>query len=358
MSNYQVEDVLKALSHVDDPDLHKDIVSLGMVREVKIVENTINFSVYLTTPACPMKDMIENACRNAIAHFMGEDVICHINMTADVSVNKKTNTALPNVKNIIAVASGKGGVGKSTVSAGIASVLAKSGAKVGLLDADIYGPSVPILFGVQNSEIEVITKNGIELMMPIAVAGVKLFSIGFLSKPNEAVVWRGPMVSQAIKQFITGVDWGDLDYLIVDLPPGTGDVQITITQTLPLTGVVIVSTPQNVAIADARKACAMLKMPSVNVPILGMVENMAYFIPEDAPDKQYFIFGKGGTAQLANEYQTTLLGQLPINQQMMNDADQGKIFDNKHLNFFTEIAGSLVRQIAILNNQQNSLSNG
>jgi ATP-binding protein involved in chromosome partitioning len=358
MSNYQVEDVLIALSHVDDPDLHKDIVSLGMVRDIKIEQDHLFFSVFLTTPACPMKDMIENACRNAIAHFIGDEITCEINMTADVSVNKKTNAIISNVKNIIAVGSGKGGVGKSTVSAGIAAVLAKSGAKVGLLDADIYGPSVPILFGVQNSEIEVVNKNGGELMLPVTVAGVKLFSIGFLSKPNEAVVWRGPMVSQAIKQFITGVDWGDLDYLIVDLPPGTGDVQITITQTLPLTGAVIVSTPQNVAIADARKACAMFKMPSVNVPILGMVENMSYFIPEDAPDKKYYIFGKDGTEKLAKDYLTTVLGHLPIHTKIMNDSDNGKIYDEQNLEFFTEIAGSLVRQIAILNNQQNNSLNG
>ncbi len=348
--NFTQADVLKALSHVDDPDLRKDIVTLGMVRDILIDNIQLSFSVYLTTPACPMKEMIENACLNAIQHFIGSEVQVKINMTAEVSLNKKTNAALPNVKNIIAVGSGKGGVGKSTVAAGLASVLSKSGAKVGLLDADIYGPSVPILFGVQNNEIDVETINGVELMKPVEVAGIQLFSIGFLSKPNEAVVWRGPMVSQALKQFITGVSWGSLDYLIVDLPPGTGDVQITITQTLPITGVVIVSTPQQLAIADARKACAMFKMPSVNVPILGIVENMSFFIPEDQKDKKYYIFGQGGAEQLSQEFGIANLGQLPLNSSVMREADKGQIFNDENLKFFTEIAGNLVRQIAIHNN--------
>ena len=344
-------DVLNALRYVDDPDLNKDIVTLGMVRNVVIEGKNISFSVVLTTPACPMKDMIENACRNAISHFISSDINLQIEMTSDVSVNKKSNDFLPNVKNIIAVGSGKGGVGKSTVAAGIASVLNHSGAKVGLLDADIYGPSVPLLFGVQNHEIEVEERGGKEYMKPVLVQGIELFSIGFLSKPNEAVVWRGPMVSQALKQFISGVSWGDLDYLIIDLPPGTGDVQITMTQTLPLTGAVIVSTPQKLALADARKACAMFNMPSVNVPILGIVENMSFFTPDDAPDKKYYIFGKQGVNELANEFSTKVLGQLPIIPSVMDDGDTGNLINDKNIRFFSEIAGQLVRAIAINNSK-------
>ncbi len=350
--NITEKDILHALSHVDDPDLNKDIVSLGMVREIIITENLVKFSIYLTTPACPMKDFIENACRNSIEHFINKDIKVDIFMTADVSFNKKTNAGLPNIKNIIAVGSGKGGVGKSTVSAGIASVLAKSGAKVGLLDADIYGPSVPILFGVQNESVDVETIDGVEIMLPIIVEGIKLFSIGFLSRPNEAVVWRGPMVSSALKQFISGVKWGNLDYLIIDLPPGTGDVQITISQTLPISGAVIVTTPQNLAVADARKACAMFNLPSINIPILGIVENMAFFIPEDQVDKKYYLYGTGGAEKLSQEYNTTILGQLPINSKIMSSADEGKIFIDENISFFTEIAGNLVRQLAINNNKQ------
>ena len=343
------KDILQALSHVDDPDLHKDIVTLGMVRDIVINDNAINFSVYLTTPACPMKEVIENACRNAIAHFISDSIQVNIVMTADVVAGKRKTEVMPSVKNIIAVGSGKGGVGKSTVSAGLASALNKAGAKVGLMDADIYGPSVPILFGVQNAQIEMDMVEGKELMRPVDVDGIKLFSIGFLSKPDEAVVWRGPMVSSALKQFMNGVNWGELDYLIIDLPPGTGDVQLTLVQNLPLSGAVIVSTPQNMAVADARRACAMFNIPGVNVPILGLVENMSYFTPEDQPEKKYFIFGEGGVETLSAEFNVPIIGKLPIEPGLMKDSDEGNIQNNKNIKNFIEIAGRLVQQIAILN---------
>ncbi len=347
--NITEADILNALRHVDDPDLHKDLVTLNMIRDIAIDGTNISFSVYLTTPACPLKEMIENACRTAISHFISDEVKVSIKMTAEVSINKKTNAALPNVKNIIAVASGKGGVGKSTISAGLASVLNKLGARVGILDADIYGPSIPILFGVQDSQIEMVTVDGKELMQPVNVDGIKLFSIGFLSNPNEAVVWRGPMISKALQQFINGVNWGELDYLIFDLPPGTGDIQLTLAQTLPISGAVIVTTPQNVAIADAKKACAMFAMPSINIPILGIVENMSYFVPEDQPDKKYFIFGEGGAQRLADQFNTRVLGALPISTTLMNDSDKGKINDSNGLVNFTEIAKQLARELAINN---------
>lgn len=347
--NFTEQDVLKALSHVDDPDLHKDLVTLNMVRNIAINGNQLSFSVYLTTPACPLKDLIENACRTAISHFIGPEVDVKINMTAEVTADKKTNAALPNVRNIIAVGSGKGGVGKSTIAAALGSVLSKMGANVGILDADIYGPSIPILFGVQNQTIEMEVVNGVELMKPVMADNIKLFSIGFLSNPNEAVVWRGPMISKALQQFITGVNWGQLDYLIIDLPPGTGDIQLTLAQTLPISGAVIVTTPQNVAIADARKACAMFSMQPIGIPLLGIVENMAYFIPEDAPDKKYFIFGEGGAQQLATQFNTQILGSLPISVQLMSDSDKGLMKDTESLKNFTEIAQQLARQLAINN---------
>ncbi|MES2618404.1 MAG: Mrp/NBP35 family ATP-binding protein [Bacteroidota bacterium] len=343
------QDVLKALSHVDDPDLKKDLVTLNMVRDIAIAGNTISFSVYLTTPACPLKDMIENACRNAISHFIGDNYTVNIKMTAEVTADKKTNASLPNVKNIIAVASGKGGVGKSTVAAGIATCLSRLGASVGILDADIYGPSIPIIFGVQNQPVDMVVVDSKELMNPIMAENIKLFSIGFLSKPDEAIVWRGPMVSQALRQFISGVHWGNLDYLIIDLPPGTGDVQLTLAQTLPISGAVIVTTPQNLSIADAGRACSMFTMPSINVPILGIVENMSYFTPDDQPDKKYHIFGKGGAEKLAQTFNSRVLGTLPISSGLMEDSDNGKILHTENLENFTEIAQQLARQLAINN---------
>jgi ATP-binding protein involved in chromosome partitioning len=345
-------EVLKALSHVEDPDLKKDLVTLGMIRELLISEHSISFSVYLTTPACPMKDMLENACRNAIQHFIPEAKEIQIKMTAEVSTQTRISDVMPGVKNIVAVASGKGGVGKSTVAAGIATVLCASGAKVGVLDADIYGPSIPILFGVENGTIEMDMVNGKELMRPVVSNNIKLFSIGFLSKPNEAIVWRGPMVSSAIKQFMNGVNWGELDYLIVDLPPGTGDVQLTLVQNLPLTGAVIVSTPQKLAIADAARACAMFKMEAVNVPILGIVENMSYFTPDQKPNEVYYLFGQGGAEKLSKQFETSILGKLPIRTDMMEDADSGKLSETQNVKNFSEIAGKLVQQISIINSNK------
>jgi ATP-binding protein involved in chromosome partitioning len=341
------EQILDALKHVEDPDFKKDLVTLNMIRDIVTDENRVAFSVYLTTPACPMKDMLENACRTAIAHFISPELQVDIKMTADVLSGKRKLEVMPNVKNIIAVGSGKGGVGKSTISAGLAATLSQSGAKVGLMDADIYGPSIPILFGVENTPIEMDMVEGKELMRPVMANGIKLFSIGFLSKPNEAVVWRGPMVSSALKQFMNGVNWGELDYLIIDLPPGTGDVQLTLVQNLPLTGAVIVSTPQKMAIADARRACAMFKIQGVDVPIMGIVENMSYFSPPDQPEKQYRIFGEGGVDQLANEFNMPVIGRLPIQTTLMEDADSGHILNKGNIRIFADIAGRLVQQIAI-----------
>ena len=354
MSTFSSADILKALSHVDDPDLGKDIVTLGMVKALNFDDKRISFDVELTTPACPMKDAIEQACRNAISHFISKEVKVDINMTAQTT--SSTNTPmLPGVKNIIAVASGKGGVGKSSVSTWLAMSLNKMGAKVGLLDGDLYGPSIPTMFGLTDYKPGAEQVDGKDIMTPAIVDGIKLFSIGFLANPKQAIVWRGPMLSKAFKQFLTDVSWGELDYLIIDLPPGTGDIQLTICQTLPLTGAVIVTTPQQVALADAQRAISMFEMQGINTPVLGVVENMAYFTPEDAPDKKYFIFGEGGGAKLAKENNITYLGQVPLKMEAREFADAGTIAKNQDkVPVFTEIAGNIVRQIAIVNNKANA----
>ena len=351
MSTFSSADILKALSHVDDPDLNKDIVTLGMVKQLEFDETRIKFDVELTTPACPMKDMIENACRNAISHFISKEIEVVINMTAQTT-SSTSSDLLPGVKNIIAVASGKGGVGKSSVSALLALSLAKTGAKVGLLDGDLYGPSIPTMFGLTDYKPKSQEVNGKPIMIPAEVNGVKLFSIGFLADPRQAIVWRGPMLSKAFRQFLEDVAWGELDYLIIDLPPGTGDIQLTICQTLPLTGSVIVTTPQDVALADAQRAISMFGMQGIERPVLGVVENMSYFTPDDAPDKKYPIFGEGGGQKLATANQTQLLGKMPINIGIGKLFDTGNIAeDTEKFTFFTDIAGNIVRQIAILNNQ-------
>ncbi len=343
--------VLKALSNVDDPDFQKDIVSLGMVEKLTISDTLISFDLVLTTPACPMKDMMVNACKTAIRVMVDPNIETQVNATSRVSSTRNQEEVLKGVKNIIAVASGKGGVGKSTVAATLALALHKMGATVGLLDADIYGPSVPTLFGIHDSP-EMITRDGKQIMIPIEKHGIKLLSIGFMSKPGQAIVWRGPMISSAFKQFINDVDWGDLDYLIIDLPPGTGDVQLTLSQLVPVTGCVIVTTPQQVAKSDAQRAISMFKMPAIAKPILGVIENMSYFIPEDMPDKKYYIFGSGAGHQLALEEEIPFLGELPLTSAIREQADRGEI-DTNSIEFepFQRVAGEIARQISVLNSK-------
>jgi ATP-binding protein involved in chromosome partitioning len=345
--NFSNKQILQALSHVDDPDLKKDIVTLGMVRNIDIQENSVEFDLVLTTPACPMKEVLENACITSIKHFLSKDLKVKVNIKSEVKNNSAMQGALSKVKNIIAIASGKGGVGKSTVATTLAKILAKSGAKVGLMDADIYGPSQPILTGTDAYQPESVSVDGKNLMIPADVDGVKVFSIGYLVKDSDPIVWRGPMLSSAIRQFVQDVHWGELDYLIVDLPPGTGDVQITLSQAIKITGAVIVTTPQRVAVADARRALQMFKMQGLNVPILGVVENMSWFETQDVPGKQYFIFGKGGAQGLAFETNTPFLGTVPLFENLPGN-EKGNIWENNPaLNYFSEIAGNLVRSIAI-----------
>src|SRR5687768_2548365 len=274
------EKILEALSNVQEPDLGKDLVTLNMVKDIVIDGNNVSFTVVLTTPACPMKDMIGNACVNAIKLLVNKEANVKVNFTANTTTNRKdAKMMLPNVKNIVAVVSGKGGVGKSTVAANLALAIAQGGAKVGLMDADIYGPSVPIMFGVRGERPMMMDVGGEKgMIVPLERFGIKLMSIGLLVDEKNAVVWRGPMASSAIKQFVTDVLWEELDYLVIDMPPGTGDIHLTLVQTVPLTGVVVVTTPQDVALADAKKAIAMFAQTQIKVPIIGLVENMSYYI--------------------------------------------------------------------------------
>lgn len=348
------EKVLDALRNVQEPDLGKDIVTLDMVKDIVINGNTVSFTVVLTTPACPMKDLIGRACENAVKLLVNKEAVVTVNFTANTSTNRKdTGAVLPKVSNIIAVISGKGGVGKSTVSANLALALAQSGAKVGLMDADIYGPSVPIMFGVRGERPMMKDVNSKGMIVPLKKYGISLISIGLLVDEKNAVVWRGPMASSAIRQFITDVDWGELDYLVIDMPPGTGDIHLTLMQTVPVTGVVIVTTPQNVALADAKKAIAMFGQAQINVPIIGLVENMAYFTPAELPENKYYLFGKEGGKRLAEEYDLSFLGQIPLVQTIREGGDNGVPAmvgdDAVSRKAFRDFVGAAVRNIAIRN---------
>lgn len=351
--------VLKALSKVEEPDLKKDLVTLDMIKNIKIVDRRIKFEIVLTTPACPLKELIHNNCVKAIKEDLGDDIELSIDMTSNVSSNRSNAiNVLPNVKNIISVSSGKGGVGKSTISVQLALALSRMGAKVGILDADIYGPSIPIMLGMNNKKPA--TREIKEKMYILPVEyneNLKVLSIGFLVDERQAIVWRGPMVTSALKQFINDVLWGELDYLILDMPPGTGDVQLTIAQMLKVTCAIVVSTPQKVAVADARKAITMFRVPGVEIPVAGLIENMAYFIPSDAPEKKYYIFGKGGARQLADEYEIPCLGEIPLTEELREASDTGQIgidIPEAVRSAFASIAQNLAREISILNIQTNT----
>jgi ATP-binding protein involved in chromosome partitioning len=348
------EAILQALSNVQEPDLGKDLVTLNMVKDVKINGNDVSFTIVLTTPACPMKDMMRTASENAVKLLVNKEANVQVNFTANTTSTRKENLQiLSGVKNIIAVVSGKGGVGKSTVSANIALALAEGGASVGLMDADIYGPSVPIMFGVRGARPLMKDIDGKGYIVPLEKYGIKLMSIGLLVDEKNAVVWRGPMASSAIKQFVTEVDWGPLDYLIIDMPPGTGDIHLTLMQTVPVTGVVIVTTPQAVALADAKKGIAMFGQAQINVPIIGLAENMAYFTPEELPNNKYYLFGKEGGKKLAEEYDLAFLGQIPLVQSIREGGDEGVPAmmgaDEISKQAFRNITAQAVRNIAIRN---------
>lgn len=348
------EKVLDALRNVQEPDLGKDIVTLNMVKDIVIDGNIVSFTVVLTTPACPLKDMIGRACENAVQLLVNKEAVVKVNFTANTSTNRKdAGAVLPKVKNIIAVISGKGGVGKSTVAANLALAFAQGGARVGLMDADIYGPSVPIMFGVRGERPMMKSVGEKGMIVPLERFGIKLMSIGLLVDEKNAVIWRGPMASSAIRQFVTDVLWDELDYLVIDMPPGTGDIHLTLVQTVPVTGAVIVSTPQDVALADAKKAIAMFSQAQIKVPIVGLVENMSYFVPAELPDNKYYIFGKEGGRRLAEEYDLPFLGQIPLVQSIREGGDTGVPImmsdDMITKKAFEEFAGNTARSIAMRN---------
>ena len=349
--NITNEDVLKALATVEEPDLKKDLVSLNMIKDIKIDGKKVSFTVVLTTPACPLKELIRNRCTEAVKKI-DASLEVQVDLTADVSSIRNSQPQLPGVKNIIAIASGKGGVGKSTVTCNLAMALSKAGAKVGIIDADISGPSIPVMFDVEDAHPNIVEQNGKNVIIPILQYGIKLISIGFLAPAEAAVVWRGPMASSALRQFIGDVEWGDLDYLLIDLPPGTSDIHLSLVQTVPVTGVVIVTTPQKVALADARKGMSMFKQPQINVPILGVVENMAYFTPEELPNNKYYIFGEKGGRRLAEENDVPFLGEIPLVQGIRESGDAGKphvMSDGPSADAFKTLAENVAQQVAIRN---------
>ncbi len=353
--NITTDKVLEALGNVIDPDLKKDLVALGMIRDLQVEGKKVSFSLVLTTPACPLKDSLKSACTSAINDFVDPEAEVKVNLTSRVTAGRSKNEPiLPGVKNIVAISSGKGGVGKSTVAANIAVSLAKSGARVGLLDADIYGPSIPLMFDSQGVELTAIDVGGGRLMaIPFERYGVFLASIGFFVDASRALVWRGPMAANFLKQMITDVQWGELDYMLIDLPPGTGDIHLTMVQTIPLTGAIVVTTPQQIATADARKGIDMFMNSNINVPVLGVVENMSWFTPAELPQNRYYLFGKGGGQKLADQAGVPFLGQIPIIQSVMEGVDGGKpeILNPHSLSkpYFDSLASELARQVSIRN---------
>jgi ATP-binding protein involved in chromosome partitioning len=347
------QQILEALKNVEDPDLKKDLVTLGMIKDLQVEGKRVNFTVVLTTPACPMKELIHKACVNAVLHFVDKEAIVEVKMTANVTERQNKGPLLPGVKNIIAVASGKGGVGKSTIASNLAVALAKQGASVGLIDADIYGPSQTIMFDVVHEKPMIKTINGINKIIPVESYGVKLLSIGFFADTSQAIVWRGPMASKALTQMFSDADWGDLDYMIIDLPPGTGDIHLSLVGAVPLNGVVIVSTPQQVALADAQKGVGMFQLPQINVPVLGIVENMAYFTPAELPGNKYYIFGMDGAKNLAEKLNVPLLGKIPLVQSICEAGDAGRpAVLQEHTPqalAFMELASNVAQQVSIVN---------
>lgn len=348
------EDILKALGNVQEPDLGKDLVTLNMIQDLSIEGNKVSFTIVLTTPACPMKEMMKNACENAIKLLVNKEAEITVNFTSKTSSNRSDQkNLLAGVKNIIAVVSGKGGVGKSTVSSNLALALAQSGARVGLMDADIYGPSQHIMFGIRGERPLMKEVDGKGMIVPIEKYGIKVMSIGLLIDEKQAVVWRGPMVSSAIRQFVSDVDWGELDYLVIDMPPGTGDIHLTMIQTVPVTGVIVVTTPQTVALADAKKGIAMFNQAQMKVPVIGLVENMSYFTPAELPQNRYFIFGKEGGKNLCEEYDIPFLGEIPLVQSIREGGDAGVPVmmseDEISKKAFMNFAGNAARGIAMRN---------
>ncbi len=339
--------ILESLKQIIDPDLRKDIVTLGFVKDIEIIDGDVSFRVVLTTPACPVKEEMETQATEIVQNLAG---VKSVKVTMDAEVPKgrglANNVTIQNVKNIIAVSSGKGGVGKSTVAVNLAVALAQDGAKVGIMDADVYGPNVPLMLGIAHKQPEIFNNK----IMPVEAFGVKVISMAMLAPPDKPMVLRGPMLHGIVRQFLSDVDWGELDYLVVDMPPGTGDVQLSLAQLVPVQGAVLVTTPQNVSIADVRRALKMFEQ--VSVPLLGIVENMSYFIPPDMPEKRYNIFGEGGGKNLADEYDVPFLGEIPIGMEVREAGDKGTPVvisnpDSPQSIAFMKVAEEVARQVSI-----------
>jgi ATP-binding protein involved in chromosome partitioning len=346
MSQLSEESVLDSLRQIIDPDLRKDIVTLGFIRDLRIDGGDVAFTIMLTTPACPVKEEMESQAREIVG---GLDGVTNVSVTMDAEVPQgrgiKNNVAIPGVKNIIAVSSGKGGVGKSTVAVNLAVALAADGAKVGIMDADVYGPNVPLMLGTGYNQPEVVDGQ----LKPIEAHGIKMISMAVLVPPDKPMILRGPMLHGVVRQFLSDVNWGELDYLIVDMPPGTGDVQLSLAQLVPVQGAVLVTTPQEVSLSDVRRAVKMFEQ--VNVPVLGVIENMSYFIAPDTGNK-YEIFGKGGGQKLADEYGLNFLGEVPLGMEVREGGDTGTPVvvsapDSPQSAAFRHVAEEVARQVSI-----------
>ena len=319
------EQLLEALGSVQEPDLKKDIISLNLVSDFVLTENTVAFSVKVHNPAMHSRKKMEEACEFAIKRFISKELVVKVDVVPlPQDRDPELRKVLPGVKNIIAVSSGKGGVGKSTITSNLAAGLAQQGYKVGLVDADIYGPSMPLMFDVRNEKPVTIDVDGKNYIQPVESHGVKMLSIGFFADANQAIVWRGPMASKALRQMFLDTYWGELDYLIIDLPPGTGDIHLSLVQTVPVTAAIVVTTPQGIALADAKKGIGMFQLENIKVPVLGIIENMAYFTPPELPDSKYYIFGKEGGKNLANQLSVRLLGEIPIVQSICESGEAGR----------------------------------
>ncbi|WP_347172665.1 Mrp/NBP35 family ATP-binding protein [Polaribacter uvawellassae] len=325
--SFKKQDIYKALETITAPGEGKSLVENENITNVVTFGNEVLIDVTISNPSLQAKKRVESEIINALRSKVSEDIVVKVTVKAVVPKKENPNQIkgkeIPNIKNIIAIASGKGGVGKSTITANTAITLAKMGFSVGVLDADVYGPSMHLMFNVENEKPLSVNVNGRSKMKPVENYGVKLLSLGFFTNPDQAVIWRGPMASKALNQLIFDADWGELDFLLIDLPPGTGDVHLSIVQALPINGAMIVSTPQNIALADAKKGVAMFQQESINVPVLGIIENMAYFTPEELPNNKYYIFGNGGAKNLAEDVKTQFLGEIPLVQSIREAGDVG-----------------------------------
>jgi ATP-binding protein involved in chromosome partitioning len=355
------ESILDLLEKIQDPDLKLGLVTADLVDDIQFTDQTISVTISITNPALHARKRMQEAVIFNLGRALGNEITvsCQVN-NKQIDTDKKVRSILPDVKKIIAIASGKGGVGKSTITSNIAGGLAKKGFRVGIIDADIYGPSIPTMFDLVGKRPKMIDVNDKQLIEPIINYGIKILSIGFFTDQDNAVVWRGPMASKALTQMITDAHWGELDFLLVDLPPGTGDVHLSLIQTAPLDGVVIVSTPQEVALADARRGINMFKMDGIKVPIIGVIENMAWFTPEELPQNKYYIFGRDGAKNLASGMNVPFLGAIPLVQSLREAGDAGRpaVFQDDTIMSiaFDELVNTFITELASLDRQKSQVS--